>query len=58
MLNKYILGNKKIETTEERYNRVFKDMGYIPYVEKKQEKEIAKEETKTTSKKVEDKKIK
>ena len=34
-MNKYILGTKTIETTEEIYNRIFKDLGYIPYVEKK-----------------------
>ena len=46
-MNKYILGNKIIETTEERYNSTFKGMGYIPYVEIKKEetteKEIVKE---------------
>ena len=34
-MNKYILGNKIIETTEERYNNTFKSIGYIPYVERK-----------------------
>lgn len=34
MLNKYILGTHKIETTEERYNAYFKDAGYIPFKEK------------------------
>ena len=33
MLNKYILGSKMIETTEENYLKIFKDMGYEPYVE-------------------------
>lgn len=33
MLNKYILGNKMIETTEEKYLKIFKDMGYEPYIE-------------------------
>lgn len=36
-MNKYILGNKIIEATEERYNNTFKDMGYVPYVEHKKE---------------------
>ena len=36
-MNKYILGNKIIETTEERYNNTFKDIGYVPYVEHKKE---------------------
>ena len=34
-MNKYILGNKIIETTEERYNNTFKSIGYIPFVETK-----------------------
>ncbi len=34
-MNKYILGNKIIEATEERYNNTFKSIGYVPYVEKK-----------------------
>lgn len=34
-LKTYILGSQKIQTTEERYERVFKDMGYKPYIEKK-----------------------
>lgn len=33
-MNKYILGNKIIEATEERYNNTFKSIGYVPYVEK------------------------
>lgn len=36
-MNKYILGNKIIEATEERYNNNFKDIGYVPYVEHKKE---------------------
>ena len=43
-MNKYILGNKIIEATEERYNNNFKDIGYVPYVEKVERKE----ETETT----------
>ncbi len=42
-MNKYILGNKIIEATEERYNNTFKDMGYVPYVERKEEIEVNKE---------------
>lgn len=44
-MNKYILGNKIIEATEERYNNNFKDIGYVPYVEKREktEKEITRE---------------
>ena len=38
-MNKYILGNKIIEATEERYNNNFKDMGYVPYVERKEKTE-------------------
>ena len=41
-MNKYILGNKIIEATEERYNNNFKDIGYVPYVEKVERKEEAK----------------
>ena len=47
MLNKYILGDKVIEATEERYNRSFKDIGYIPYVEKKVVEEKTTEKKKT-----------
>ena len=43
-MNKYILGNKIIEATEERYNNTFKSIGYVPYVEKVERKE----ETETT----------
>lgn len=39
-MNKYInkLTGSIIETTEERYNDQFKEIGYEPYVEKKIEK--------------------
>ena len=33
-MKKYILGKKTIETTEEIYNNVFKELGYVPYKEK------------------------
>ena len=42
-MNKYILGNKIIEATEERYNNNFKDIGYVPYVERKEKIEVNKE---------------
>ena len=42
-MNKYILGNKIIEATEERYNNNFKDIGYVPYVERKEETETTRE---------------
>jgi hypothetical protein len=45
-MNKYILGNKMIETTTERYETTFKAMGYVPYVEK-----AKKVETKVVEKK-------
>lgn len=47
-MNKYILKGTKvvIETTEERYNNQFKDLGYVPYKE-----EPKKIEVKKTSKK-------
>lgn len=34
-MKEYILGNKKIITTPNRYERTFKELGYIPYEEKK-----------------------
>ena len=43
-MNKYILGNKIIEATEERYNNNFKDIGYVPYVEKVERKEETESE--------------
>jgi len=48
MLKKYKLGNKIIEATEDRYNRDFKDIGYVPYIEKK----IVDEEKPTIKKKL------
>ena len=36
-MNKYILGEKTIETTEKKYNEIFKDLGYVPFKEKKEE---------------------
>ena len=42
-MNKYILGNKVIETTEERYNTTFKDLGYKPYQEPKANNEVREE---------------
>ena len=42
-MNKYILGNKIIEATEERYNNTFKSIGYVPYVERKEETETTRE---------------
>ena len=44
-MNKYILGNKIIEATEERYNNTFKSIGYVPYVEKVERKEETEKET-------------
>ena len=49
MLKKYRLGDKIIRATEERYNRDFKEIGYVPYVEKKVADD--KEEEKVVEKK-------
>ena len=56
-MNKYILGNKIIEATEERYNNTFKSIGYVPYVEKKaiEPKEEVKPEREKRIRKEEDK---
>lgn len=37
-MKEYILGDKKIITTPERYERTFKSLGYILYEEKKEVK--------------------
>lgn len=52
-MKKYILGNKIISTTPERYETTFKDMGYVPYKEKVENKESTKKQTtkKQTTKK-------
>jgi hypothetical protein len=57
-MNKYILGEKIIETTEERYQTTFKALGYVPYAEKEKKVEtkvVEKNEEVKTSKKIEEK---
>ncbi len=49
-MKEYILGNKIISTTPERYETTFKDMGYVPY-KKKEEKIDDKEPKKKEPKK-------
>lgn len=45
-MKEYILGNKKIMTTPERYESTFKNLGYKPYEEKKNIKKEAEKEPK------------
>ncbi len=37
-MKEYILGSKKILTTPDRYEKTFKELGYIPNEEKKEVK--------------------
>ena len=46
-MNKYRLGNKIIETTEEVYNARFKEIGYVPFKEEKEEVKEVKRTRKT-----------
>lgn len=55
-MNKYILGDQVILTTEERYKAVFKEMGYKPYVEVKKEVKSEKTEEEPQKKTIKSKK--
>lgn len=49
-MNKYELDGNIIKTTEERYERTFKNLGYVPYKEKKAEVKAEEKEVKKSKK--------
>ncbi len=49
-MNKYELDGNIIKTTEERYERTFKSLGYVPYKEKKAEVKAEEVKSKKSNK--------
>lgn len=49
-MNKYELNGNIIKTTEERYEKTFKNLGYVPYKEKKVEEKAEEVKSKKSNK--------